>query len=421
MMLSNDFLSAIGYQKGQKIAVAVSGGSDSLALLFMACEKLGSQNVIAITFNHKLRKEAYDEALFVKKQCQKLKCEHILLEADDAHPIKASQNKARIARYQHILAYCHGHHIPYLFLAHHKNDQAETYYIRLYQQSHLWGLAAMPISYKQGHVCVVRPFIDESSYKLKNYLKEKNMEWIEDPSNQNDKYLRVKIREAFKENKLKQPNIKAIQSYRQNMLSLMEKWLTCHSQIKGAGLLMIDKQAFMELPKELSLHILKLTIQAIGYRSYGLSLKEIDEKYQDILSPLLFSIGHCLIFSDSQYLYIQHEYRAHRQRKSCAMEKGYILYDKRFHIFYPKEAEIEVSYVGDYKKTCLPHLQQLIDISHKKRYRFVKALPLVKYDENRYIYPDIQSGKWGENSIYIDDDNQLKKMLCQKYFIAPYF
>ncbi len=417
MIIKKDFLSHIGYKKGQKIAVAVSGGSDSLALLFIACEIYGSQNIIALTFNHKLRKEAYEEAMFVKSQCQRLKCQHVLLQADDKNILKASQNSARKGRYAHLLSYCHAHHIRYLFLAHHLNDQIETYYIRLYQKSHLWGMAGMPMIYRKGNVFIVRPFLDTDSSYFKNYLKNKKITWVEDPSNQNEKYLRVKIRKLLKEKKLEIPHLKLIQSYRQNISSMMKTWLDKYSQTPSAGLISIDKNQFNKLHKEFRLHLLRFCLQAIGGSEYSVSLKEISKKYADILSADLFSLNHCLIFSDSHFIYIQHEYRKKNKERATFVQEGYILYDNRFHIFYPKAYHIQVGYIGDLKKTCTEGGQELIKYSHQKRYRYVQSLPFVKYNENKYIFPMIQGLFWKQNDFYIQYEDSIRSMACQKYFI----
>ncbi len=421
MTLNQDFLSHIGYRKGQTVAIAVSGGSDSLALLFMACEKLGSQNIVAITFNHRLRKEAYDEAMFVKSQCEKLKCKHILLEPIHSDNIKASQNSARIARYQHILSYCHAYKIHYLFLAHHLNDQIETYYIRLYQNSHLWGLASMPTFFQKGNIFIVRPFLNRPSSYLKSYLQNKNIKWIEDPTNQNDKYLRVKIRKLLEKQELEIPDLKTIQSYKENILAILKKWLAQYAQSSAAGIISIKKDEFNKLHKELRLHLLRFCIQAVGHSEYSVSLKEISQKYVGILSPNLFSLSHCLIFSDSQYVYIQHEYRKKNKARFNFFQKNYIFYDKRFHIFYPESTCIQIDYVGDLKKSYIPELQRLIELSKKKRYRFIKSLPIVKYNEREYILPAIKRKIWQQEGIYINYDNQMEAMTCQKYFIGLSF
>ncbi len=421
-MLSTQFLSSIDYKQGQTVAVAVSGGADSLALLFMACEKLGAQNVVAITFDHKLRKESYREALYVRSQCEQLGCRHILLQWDERNPLKASQNEARKARYDHLSAYCYAYDIPYLFLAHHYDDQAETYYIRLYQKSHLWGLAGMAfMQQKTERLKIVRPLLQQSSAALKDYLRQKNIQWIEDPSNHKEKYLRVKIRRLLRKKKLESPLLAPIQSYRQNMLICMQKWLQNYGQSKGAGLLILDKQAFDKAALELRLHLLRYCIQAVGHGAYGLSLQELEAKYNAILSPQLFSISHCFIFSDAQKIYIQHEYRKPMQHRKILRQKNALFYDDRFHIFYPQNMKIDICYLGDLQKTSHKEIQQLIDLSRKKKYRYICSLPLVKHGERTLIIPSIEKDFWQQNKIFIRYNQQMQTMACQKYFIGLSF
>jgi len=160
--------------KDQNIALAVSGGSDSLALAFLAKKfsKKYHYNVIAFTLDHQLRKESSEETELVKYIMKKQNIEHHSLLWSGKKPKTKIQETARIMRYNLFSDACIKHNCKYIFLGHHANDQVETFVIRLEAKSGLEGLACMrefsKILTESGSLELVRPKI---SYE-KNTLKE---------------------------------------------------------------------------------------------------------------------------------------------------------------------------------------------------------------------------------------------------------
>lgn len=181
----------------QKIAVGVSGGADSLALVLMAAEQLNvfGYKIIALTVNHKLRKHSDKEAEYVASLMQKHNIEHHILVWKGKKPQNSIEEAARHARYGLIEEWCKNHDVKYLMTAHHLKDQAETFLMRLQRGSGAEGLCAMR---EQSQWCdnlvILRPFLHTNPQKLKDYLQNKNIQWIEDESNKNEKFLRVRMR-----------------------------------------------------------------------------------------------------------------------------------------------------------------------------------------------------------------------------------
>lgn len=183
--------------KDKVLAVGVSGGADSLALVLMAREQLSiyGYKIIALTVNHGLRPNAAKEAEYVAQIMQKYDVEHHILEWSGVKPDTGVEEAARLARYSLMKKWCDEHKVGVLLVAHHLRDQAETFLMRLQRGSGLTGLCAMREVSNFNGLKIVRPLLKISPDILKDYLKSKNIKWIEDESNHNTKYLRNRIRE----------------------------------------------------------------------------------------------------------------------------------------------------------------------------------------------------------------------------------
>jgi len=187
--------------KKENFALAVSGGSDSLCLAYFskmyASEFKNKIHVLIV--DHKLRKESKNEVLKVKNILKKQGIPSKVLTWKGNIPKSNIQKNARNIRYSLISNYCLKKNIKYLTTAHHTDDQIENFFIRLLRGSGLTGLSSMSqnVSYNN-NLKVVRPFLDFKKNDLKyvtvNYFKT----YIQDPSNENEKFLRVRIRKYRK-------------------------------------------------------------------------------------------------------------------------------------------------------------------------------------------------------------------------------
>lgn len=186
-----DFLNQYGIDN-QPIAVGVSGGADSLALVLRLNEQ--GYKVVALTVDHGLRPEARQEAEYVASLMQKYDIEHHILTWDGDKPQVGVEEAAREARYNLMFDFCHQNNIKYLATGHHLRDQAETFLMRLARGSGVFGLSGiMPVSERKG-IIIIRPQLDVTPEELKQYLKVKGIKWIEDPMNDMEDFVRVKIR-----------------------------------------------------------------------------------------------------------------------------------------------------------------------------------------------------------------------------------
>ena len=190
----------------KRIAVALSGGLDSVVLLDTVCKaqaKNKSTEIFAFHIHHGLQKQADDWLIFCKKLTKKYKIhfDFRLLHLTGSQEQGNIEARARAGRYEALTDLCIEYGIEDLLLAHHQNDQAETVLLQLLRGAGVAGAAAMPSSRqldsKHGKITLWRPLLDQSKKELEAYAKEHKLQWIEDPSNQDSKYRRNAIRKTI--------------------------------------------------------------------------------------------------------------------------------------------------------------------------------------------------------------------------------
>ena len=179
---------------GGTLGLAVSGGGDSMALLNM-CVAAGLR-VEAVTVDHGLRPEAAGEAAWVGQVCAGLKVGHQVLHWhwDGAGNV---QDMARRGRRALIADWALRRGITTVALAHTEDDVAETLLMRLARGSGLDGLARMAHDWDEAAVRWIRPVLSFRRAALRQWLQGRGLTWIEDPSNDNEAFERVRIRKAL--------------------------------------------------------------------------------------------------------------------------------------------------------------------------------------------------------------------------------
>lgn len=192
-------MAAVGpFESKPQIAVAVSGGPDSMALALLLSDwsRRRGGAITAITVDHGLRAEAAAEAHRVGEWLKPRGIGHRILRW---RPLPADlrgglQAAARAARYGLLTQWCRRHGVLHLALAHQLEDQAETFLLRLGRGSGLDGLAAMaPIAERDG-VRLIRPLLSVARERLRATLTRRRQSWIDDPSNDDPAHARVRMR-----------------------------------------------------------------------------------------------------------------------------------------------------------------------------------------------------------------------------------
>ena len=192
----NEFSSSLKIK--EDLAVAVSGGPDSLALAYLTkCYSL--KNKIKVKYylvNHKLRKEATLEAETVKKILKKIDIQCTILNWNGKKPSKNIQATARDKRYSLLANECKKNNIKYLLLGHHLNDLFENFLIRIVRGSGLNGLISFSknTKYRDQNLNIIRPLLNLEKKDLLYISNEVFSFFVKDPSNINEDYKRTRIR-----------------------------------------------------------------------------------------------------------------------------------------------------------------------------------------------------------------------------------
>lgn len=180
-----------------RVAVAVSGGADSLALLSLIADGFPGKPVFAYTIDHGLRRESANEAAHVASLCARWPhVRHRILRWDGPKPDTGIQDAARAARYDLLCAACRADDVPLLCLAHHRDDQAETVLHRMAKGSGLDGLAGMRAVSARGDITLLRPLLAQTHAALCDHCRMAGLDWVEDPSNGDPAYARIRLRRA---------------------------------------------------------------------------------------------------------------------------------------------------------------------------------------------------------------------------------
>ncbi len=193
-------LTAIGgFEPQPFVAVAVSGGPDSLALTIVAdrwTRRRGGR-IAALIVDHRLRPESAAEVEKVARWLDARGIAHAVLVWDGDKPATGIQEAARAARYRLLAEWCVSHGCLHLMTAHHREDQAETYLIRRRAGSGLDGLAGMAAVRELRGVRLVRPLLGVAKARLAALLDSERQAYLSDPSNRNQAFERARLRLAM--------------------------------------------------------------------------------------------------------------------------------------------------------------------------------------------------------------------------------
>lgn len=194
---------------GRPCALAVSGGSDSTALMVLFADWLAlsgrkAADHVVLTVDHGLRPGSTEEARGVGIEVERLGFRHAVLTWAGEKPATGLQDAARRARYALIAGVMREMHIVSLFTGHTRDDQAETLLMRLARGSGVDGLSAMaararllgPAAGDASTREILRPLLDVPKSRLRATLAARGIGWVEDPSNERAEFERVRLRQA---------------------------------------------------------------------------------------------------------------------------------------------------------------------------------------------------------------------------------
>lgn len=260
-----------------KLGVAVSGGSDSTALLYVLHDIACQQDIqlFVVSVDHGLRAQSAAEADQVHMQCRALNLPHNTLPWDGWDGQGNTQNEARQARYALMADWAHERGLDTIALGHTRDDQAETVMMRLARGAGVDGLSAMQKERRWLGITWIRPVLDVGRETLRAYLRAQARTWIEDPSNQDDHYDRIKVRNALKTLNPIGLDVDTLAQVAEN-LSQARAALDHYTHIEArrlieirAGAVTLDWTAFNVLPLEISRRILVQSLCWVGNTGYA--------------------------------------------------------------------------------------------------------------------------------------------------------
>ncbi len=260
------------------VALAVSGGADSTALMLAAARWRNlapdRPRLTVLTVDHALRPESRQEVQLVRERAEALGFPCRILRREGPRPHSGLQQVAREARYALLGAWCREHGAA-LATAHHLEDQAETFLMRLARGSGVDGLAAMAAeTFLEGwNVPLLRPFLDIPRARLRATVRAAGLDWIEDPSNADVAYERVRMRRLLP--RLAEAGItprdiatschrlhRAAEALEHWSASFLSGQLACHAT-HGWG--EVPLHPLLELPQEVRLRVLSALIRTFGH------------------------------------------------------------------------------------------------------------------------------------------------------------
>ena len=304
----------------ESIAVAVSGGPDSLALAFLA-KCFAIKNKIKVRFfivDHKLRKESSFEAKTVKNILKKININCKILPWNGKKPSKNVQSLARDKRYSLLANECRKNNIKYLLLGHHSGDLCENFLIRIVRGSGLNGLISFDkkTKYKDNFLEIVRPLLDLEKKDLTNISNEVFDFFVQDPSNKNKDFKRVRIRNLLqsleKEGLDKKKLLLTINNLKDSDQSIkfyVNKNLKENMTFLKKKNIYILNQNFFDQSHEIIFRSLTKIIQRIGKKYYPVRGKSINEliKRINVKAFQKITLGGCFIDRVNQTILISKE------------------------------------------------------------------------------------------------------------------
>lgn len=180
-------------------ACAFSGGVDSKAVLHWAIKKYGCDNIHAVIVDHDLREESSEESLLCKSRAESLGVKAVVLKWHHNGISSGVQQKARKARYSLISEYCRNNGISEILTGHHYDDVLESVYMRkdkgyLPMSLGIRDKSYAPVWPEMKDTWLIRPLLRWSKKEMVDYCLDNSLKWVEDPSNQSDKYERNRAR-----------------------------------------------------------------------------------------------------------------------------------------------------------------------------------------------------------------------------------
>ncbi|MEN8236389.1 MAG: tRNA lysidine(34) synthetase TilS [Pseudomonadota bacterium] len=355
------------FEQCPKVAVALSGGSDSLCLTLLLQDWIRKRKgtLIALTVDHGLRQESAQETKLVHTWMNQLGIEHHILQWQGEKPNSRIQEKARNARYQLLENWCHSNGILHLFFGHNAEDQNETTLFRLLRGSGIDGLAGMSALVEKKYLRILRPLLNVSRETLRQKLSDQNQQWIDDPSNSSPKYTRARLRNML-EQYVGENMSEGISPVRVNALSRCQglgrialeqgthHFLAKAVQVFPEGYALLNPKYLDQIPQDTLMRALSWILMTIGGKSYPPRTNQLKCLHQQVFSGNNSSARTCwgciVLKRRDRVLFVRESGRIAQQVPLNSDLRAY--WDHRFVVCWPssltlKQQPLRVAKLGE--------------------------------------------------------------------------
>lgn len=402
------------FEAQTKIAVALSGGIDSMALTILAQKWLREfgGSLVALTVNHNLQKTSKEDAKKVDKICTKLEIKHEIIEWKHYGVDSNIQSEARRARYDLLTEYCKQNDILHLFVASHLEDKVENFFIKLSRSSGIFGLIESKIIFLN-NIRICKPLFNFTKQECANVLESTNTPHVQDITNFQTKYFRNQVRFNLKNfgDNFQERAAESI-NHLNNSLSLVQSEIIksfCESVIiHKAGYAVIGDK-FRKYKPEIQIQILAYLLIIISGESKPPRAAQMHQVIQDFIHKTnqAHTLNKCIIISYSGSLVIFKEWCTINV-DTIKLHDG-LFWDNRF-IFRTNNQNLFVSRFNEeiYKEIKNKINLELANFVSKYKKEILFTLPVIKTLEKVVAIPTIN---------YYDPD--ITKIDCS--FSPQYF
>ena len=331
------------FENAPRLAVAISGGADSLALCLLARDWAAARGgrVTALTVDHRLRPESREEARQVAACMARHGIEHHILAWLGEKPANALQEAARVARYRLLCDWARDNAVLHLLLGHHADDQAETVLHRLIRGSGIDGLGGMSAMVDTAEVRLLRPLLGCRAGDLRRLLRQRREVWVDDPSNQDARFARTHLRAAqssLETAGLGQPLLLAaaarMASARADMQAAVVALLARCCRVHPMGFARLGRALMAAAPVEIGAKALTRIVMMIGgsNRECGAdAARRMYERLFGVENRTDASLGRCLLVGNGPDVLVCRE-RRHLPPPRFLDADEEILWDGRFRL-----------------------------------------------------------------------------------------
>ena len=385
----DSFLDTLCYRPAA-LGIAVSGGSDSLGLLYLINSWPNPTNlkILVLTVDHDLRHGSAKDATYVSELCKRLGFQHTTLVWGHEDMSGNLSANAREARYKLMKKFLPLNSI--LMTGHTLDDQAETFLMRLRRGSGVDGLASMTeqsyLILGDDKMMLFRPLLGFERQTLRNVLNYKKVNWIDDPTNKDQSFERVRVREllsSFVELGIDKNTIGRTAFLMQSAkIALNHFAIDCYEKFGSCdyGDILFDFDEFANQPLDIKRRLIAAAQKWISNLKYRPRLSQVDALINAIDEKVTFSGSGTICYVHDKSIKITREVNA--CDNAVGASNG-IIFDNRWKLITSESCdELIVKCLGEYGYTLLdPNLRKKIP------YRTIIALPGLFKDKNLINFP----------------------------------